>query len=101
MSVKRLFASVVAFGLLGFGLGACDAGITAEEFCNQKCLCEGCSAEQQTQCTTDVDAERDTFEANDCDYDAYLDCASVSLVCADTGLTFATTCLEDLNDSCG
>ncbi|HHH11405.1 MAG TPA: hypothetical protein ENK23_04955 [Sorangium sp.] len=100
MSLNRLFASVVVVGLLGLGLGACNSGTSTEEFCVAKCECETCTDAQQTKCTEDVEAERTSFENNGCDYDAYLDCAGVTLVCADTGLSFATTCKEKLLDSC-
>ena len=85
--------------LLSLPLAGCESA-SVEDFCNQRCLCESCNAAEQQQCSADGDAERTLFESNGCDYDAFLECAVDTSTCADTGISFATTCTDKLMDSC-
>ena len=99
MSFVRVWTGVAVGCLLLLGTGACNSAST-EDLCNKQCICESCSAVEQSQCTSDRDEDRVLYESNDCDYDAFLDCAVDTATCVETGISFATTCQDKLLASC-
>ena len=52
--------------VLGTGVLASGCGVSAEEICNIKCNCEGCSQEQHDDCVTDVNATVSRAEGFGC-----------------------------------
>jgi hypothetical protein len=83
-----LFAwSVIAFGT---GVFASGCGVSADEICNVKCKCEGCSQEQRDDCESDVNATVNKAQDLGCssEYANWLSCVEQEAECRN-GETFA------------
>jgi hypothetical protein len=89
---KPKFAWLLTWSILGFGTGvfACGCGVSADEICNIKCNCEGCSQIERDDCVSDVNAAVEKAEDLECStqYAEWLSCVEQEAECRD-GQTFA------------
>lgn len=91
-SKPRVFTWILAWSLLGLGASIAAGGCTvsAEEICNLKCSCEGCSQAEQDDCLSDVNATVTKADELGCSsqYADWLTCVEEEAECRN-GDTFA------------
>ena len=97
-----LASSIMA---LGTGVFAGGCSVSAEEICDIKCNCEGCSQEQHDDCVADVNATVTKAEGLGCStqYSNWLSCVEQEAECRN-GATFAwdgCEIEEDALNQCG
>jgi hypothetical protein len=91
-TTRGLWAWLGAWSAMTLGVGAFAGGcsVSAEEICNIKCSCEGCSQMQRDDCMSDVEATVEKAEGLGCStqYADWLRCVEQEAECRD-GETFA------------
>ena len=102
-----LWTWLLATSVLGLGMGVFASGcsVSAQEICDIKCNCEGCSQEQHDDCVADVNATVTKAESLECStqYSNWLSCVEQEAECRN-GATFAwdgCEIEEDALNECG
>lgn len=88
---RNVFAWLAAWSAIALGLPvfASGCGVSAEDICELKCNCEGCSQEQRDDCVAGVESALTKADDLGCstEYGNWLSCAEQEAECRD-GKTF-------------
>lgn len=102
-----LWTWLLAWSVIGLGSGvfASGCGVSADEICEVKCNCQGCSEEQRDDCVADVDATVAKAENLGCstEYSTWLSCVEQEAECrnGDTFTWDGCEIEEDALAKCG